>query len=230
MAIASTKMKGGRAYANYACGAYHQKGKAICSNSLHVSERKAVAAIIGAIRELVAEPNLVTRFIEKFNLRVRQAHENAQREDAGARDIDAQLANAHRRVTNLDAIAKLGLDEDLLAQFTTEKAALQRLRDQKEARAALLVPAKPVADASVARRYLDNLLLTLEASPERSRKLLAEHLSEVLLTPQHESGRDYYMATGGLDISVALGFESRATKSLNRKVAGAGFEPATFGL
>jgi hypothetical protein len=172
-----------------------------------------------------------TRFIEKFNLRVQQAHEDAQREDAGARDIDAQLADAHRRVGNLaDAIAKLGLDEDLLAKFTTEKAALQRLRDQKEARAALLVPAKPVADASVAQRYLDNLLLTLEASPERSRKLLADHLGDVLLTPQHESGRDYYMATGGLDISVALGFESRATRSLKRRVAGAGFEPATFGL
>ena len=222
MAIASRKVKAGRTYANYACAAFHDKGEAICANGLHVSERKAVSSIVGAIRDLLADPKLVSRFIEKFNARVREARDDAQKDDAGARDIDRQIVEAQRRVGNLmDAITKLGLDDDLAAKFTAEKAALHRLRAEKESRVALLVPAAQVPDASFAQSYLDDLLASLEATPDKARSVLAKHLGKVLLTPKREGDRTYYVATGGLNISVALGFEPKATESLSRRVAGA---------
>jgi hypothetical protein len=64
------------------------------------------------------------------------------------------------------------------------------------------------------------LLGTLEADPERARKVLAQHVGEI--RPQARGDRRYYLATGGLDLSVALGSSPKATEqSLRRLVAGA---------
>ena len=74
----------------------------------------------------------------------------------------------------------------------------------------------------------------LECMPqigERDAALLHPGPGMILLTPKHEGDRRYYLATGSLDLSVALGGSPGATEqSLIRLVAGAGFEPATFGL
>ncbi len=62
-------------------------------------------------------------------------------------------------------------------------------------------------------------------------ELLPAFWARAHVTPKRDGDRRYYLATGGLDISAALGVApGAAEKSLMRLVAGAGFEPATFGL
>ena len=95
----------------------------------------------------------------------------------------------------------------------------------------MLAPRLTAAEPDEAERYLRSLLGTLEGDPERARKVLAQDNGEILLTPQRKGERRFYLATVGLDLSVALGFAPGATeKSLIRLVAGTGFEPVTFGL
>ncbi len=232
MSIISRTMKNGRVYASYGCSAHYHKGKAICPNNLTISERKAVEGIVGAIRDMLAQPGLVARFIERFNARVLQAREQAMGQDGELHRLEREIAEGLRRVQNVtEAISKLGIDDDLVAKFKAEKARLQTLRDQHGAIAALRTCSGPAPAPAIAEGYLRDLLGTLEGDPERARKVLAQHVGEILLTPKQEGDRRYYLATGSLDLSVALGSAPEATEeSLIRLVAGAGFEPATFGL
>jgi len=156
-----------------------------------------------------------------------QARKQAQGQDGKAKDLERAIADAQRRVQNLtDAISKLGLDEDLAAKFKAEKGHLQVLRDQHVAIAARRSSDSSAPEPAVAEGYLRDLLGTLETDPERARTVLARHLGEILLTPKYEGDRRYYLATGGLDLSVALGSSPKATEqSLIRLVAGARNEP-----
>ena len=79
---------------------------------------------------------------------------------------------------------------------------------------------------AAAERYLRDLSGTLEADTAKGRDLLAMHLGQLRMTPKNEGPRRSYVATGTFSLNVPLGDDARQ----ETKVAGAGFEPATFGL
>ena len=78
---------------------------------------------------------------------------------------------------------------------------------------------------SVIKAHLDDLAGTLLASDrQRARTLLERHVGKITLTAKKDGPRPYYVASGRFDFG-------RLDESHKRQgVAGAGFEPATFGL
>ena len=106
-----------------------------------------------------------------------------------------------------------------------EVARLRELKGRRaEIRSAPSVRVLP--SPKVVEGYIRNLFECLERDPERARGLLRAHFeqSPLILTPQSEGPDRFYRATGAFNLWTP---ELRYSEI---KVAGAGFEPATFGL
>ena len=77
---------------------------------------------------------------------------------------------------------------------------------------------------------VDEISTLLNLEPERARAYLLKHVSEIQMRPSEEDGEKFYIAEG----AWLMGAKEKVTGAmLNgdfRNVAGAGFEPATFGL
>ena len=64
-----------------------------------------------------------------------------------------------------------------------------------------------------------------------ARTELMRHVSTIILEPKEESGKRFYVAAGDWNLlGNELGPPDEAAPVSFRMVAGAGFEPATFGL
>jgi hypothetical protein len=79
-------------------------------------------------------------------------------------------------------------------------------------------------------RRLGDLRTLLARKPVEARTELLNHVSEIKMIPQSGDGKPHYVAEGSWHL---LGIESDSSDGAFtqiRMVAGAGFEPATFGL
>ncbi len=91
--------------------------------------------------------------------------------------------------------------------------------------------AKVIAHPTRIRQAIRSILETLELDPRRARELLRKHLGTLVLTPT-ENG---YVFDGGFLLGVeeedpGTPAEGSRRESQDIAVAGAGFEPTTFGL
>jgi hypothetical protein len=105
MSVSSVRMKNGVRYANFGCSANHSKGAASCPNNLNVSERKVTSAVLGALQDLLTSPDVMARFVDRFNARLAQKRDGAT--DAAA--LDREFATAEKGLANLaDAVTHAG--------------------------------------------------------------------------------------------------------------------------
>ncbi|MFN0060906.1 MAG: zinc ribbon domain-containing protein [Myxococcaceae bacterium] len=201
MSVVSTKVKAGVRYANFGCAAHHTKGDAVCSNALTVSERKANAAILGALRDVLLAPEAVDRFVNGFNRRLA----TAPKTEVPAGSLDREISEAEGRVQNLtQAVAQAGWSAALGERLRAEEEHLQALRERKTTARTKESRAQLAAHPHVIKSYLHDLAGTLAQDPQTSRPILAKHLGPVTLTPKSEGPDRHYLATGALNISVPL--------------------------
>ena len=77
---------------------------------------------------------------------------------------------------------------------------------------------------------IDALPTLLNADPERAKAHTIGHVSEIRMHPTEEDGKKFYVAEGEWFIGEKEKVTGAMLDSDLRMVAGAGFEPATFGL
>jgi hypothetical protein len=124
-------------------------------------------------------------------------------------DEELDRLTAHvDRLTNI--LADNGDVEAILRRLRAEEAQLREVRERRDA----LVAPKASALSSARPAYFEDLVATLLANPKGEREALAAAFSGITLR----------MATAA---TVVRGGRRRSALS---PVAGAGFEPATFGL
>src|SRR5262245_4853301 len=200
MSVVSARVKNGVRYANFGCSANRSKGAAICTNNLCASERKVTSAVLSALQDLLTAPDVVARFVDRFDAHLAQKREAAK--DTAA--LDRQLAAAEKALANLaDGVAHAGWSETLGKRLQAQEVHVAALRDRKKA----LVDASAASPAlaphpRVVTAYLQDLNQTLAEAPEKARGLLQKHLGPVRLVPRTEGPDRHYLATGALDLSV----------------------------
>ena len=204
--------------ASYACGSYWN-GRA-CTNSLHVSREFIEGGMVAGIREYFACDEVV-QTVERY---VRDGLKRAARPKA---DPAPRIAALEQEIGNLaDAFAAglLRSSPALAARLAAAEDELARLQAERKVRpvAGVFVGDIPERIAAIAAR----LNSALRAGGDRAREGLRSALGDrISLTPD-ASGRllwaDYSL---GL-LPLFPGAEGKA----DLMVAGAGFEPATFGL
>ncbi|HET6984583.1 MAG TPA: hypothetical protein VFI53_20735, partial [Myxococcaceae bacterium] len=145
---------------------------------------------------------------------------------APSAELDEELGRLTARVDRLtDLLANNGDVEAILRRLRAEEAKLREVRERRDAQVAPKASAPPPPSAQRVRAYFEDLAGTLLANPEGAREALAAAFSGITLRPIGRSYRlELEMATAA---PVVQGGRRRSALS---PVAGAGFEPATFGL
>jgi site-specific DNA recombinase len=200
MTVVGRKAKAGVSYARLGCTAHSSRGSAICANALSISERKASAALIDALRSKFGRPELVERFIASFQERVAER----QREAAQIPTAAGAIEDCERRIANLtEALAKVGWSDALAGKLRDEELTLTQLRAKRTAELKERAP-RPLPTPAAIASYLDDLLGVLQTDTVRGRELLSRFVSPVIMTPETESPVRRYRATGAFNLSFLL--------------------------
>ena len=223
--VVGRKTKNGVRYASLGCNGHWMRGATICANNKTVSDKKAVAGVVGELKKVLSQPREVAAFLEGFKQRILE-HSKA---DDGSADFKRRIATTQRNIANLtNAIGKMGFSEAIANRLKEEESKLHSLKGQEASAAAKAGP-EVIPHPKAIEGFLVNLLRLLETDPVRARQELVAFMPPFVLTPTPEG----YRATGAFDMNVLLNakpprFWPRG--SLVKMVAGAGFEPTTFGL
>lgn len=200
MTVVGRKAKAGVSYARLGCTAHSSRGASICANALSISERKASAALIDALRSKFSRPELVERFVASFEQRVAER----QREAAQVPTAAGAMEDCERRIANLtEALAKVGWSDALASKLRDEELALTQLRAKRAAELKERAPRALPSPTAIAG-YLDDLLGVLQTDTVRGRELLSRFVSPVIMTPETEGPARRYRATGAFNLSFFL--------------------------
>jgi hypothetical protein len=109
MAMVSRVKKAGAIYPSIGCNVYRSRGPAICPNNKTISEKKVRESVLGFVRETIATPDLIDRFIKHF-----EQHYAKLEKTAVTADLNDKIHEVEGRVRNLvDALSKMGWSESV---------------------------------------------------------------------------------------------------------------------
>ncbi len=228
---------------HYGCSASRNKGDSVCANRKTIAKERLENAVLTALQTHLMRDDLVEVFCEEYTNQLNTLR--AQRDQA-KRANEAEKKRLEKDVENLIQAIRDGIDTRMV------KGPLERISarlDELEVSLAQTqenAPPKPLVHPTMATRYrkeVENLRNALESN--NAREEASEHLRQligkIVLTP--EPGRadlriDLHGDLAGI-LQIASQKEGRPGKTLELSasgptkialVAGAGFEPATFGL
>ncbi len=198
-------VSGGGRGARYGCP-QHWNRKA-CSNEVTVRHSTLESALFKQLQNAVITPNVVEYLVTNL-LKAQQkkglATEHAKRIRYLKSEIDPIVA----------AIAAVGHSDALVSNLKARESELRELSAAKQTQHTLTAEE---IEAFVSTKLADIPEL-LAKSPQRAKAKLAQHVDKVRMLPQADGT---YVAEGKWDLLGERG---------SVMVAGAGFEPATFGL
>lgn len=214
MTIVGRRMKAGVSYATFGCTAHSSRGVSICANSLTLSEKKASRMLVNALKEKLAGPELIERFVSSFKKRaaVLRSENTSPLEEA-----DRRVCDCERRIANLtESLAKVGWSDALAAKLREEEALLGRLKSERAAAGREGAP-RVVPHPTAIAAYMKNLFALLETDTVRGREILSRFVAPIVMTPEAEGPVRRYRATGAFNLSFFLAgaalSESRSGKS-----------------
>ena len=202
----------------YGCTRRWRRGQSVCINSVLIRRDVAEAQVAALLQEKLYSPGAVARLVEKVNVRLR-AHSPVATIQRGRlldvlRRVEQRL---HRFIMEGDTSPKV---RTWLAEAEHEEGRLRRELDLVEAE----VQRRPLhVHPSRVKDCLEDLRRTLEKGGVRARQLLRGDIERINIHPVLDMTKPFARAE---IISTGKGLLDRVAFV----VAGAGFEPATFGL
>lgn len=225
---------------HYGCSATRNKGESVCTNRKTIAKDRLEDAVLAALQTHLMSDELVEIFCQAYT-----SHLNVLRaeRDRIKKARVAEKTRLEKDADNLIQAIKDGIDTRMV------KRPLERISARLDELEDLIAedqdsePPKPLVHPAMAKRYrseVENLRKALEHKDARTEA--SEHLraliGKIVLTP--ESGRDELRIdlhgdlAGILQIAtqkqVRPGNNTISGPNKIALVAGAGFEPATFGL
>ena len=216
-------------YPKYGCSQHFNRGA--CSNSVMVRRDWVEERLLDDLQNQVLKREAIEYVLDEFGTHVKNAFASLSNQMTQMRDRKQKLEGELRRLAS--TAAETGPSAFLVEAIHEREQQLRQITDQ------LLAGGEDSVDAHLSdiRKFvtqrLGDLRSLLAGDPVPARKELLKHVSEIRMIPQGGEGKPHYVAEGRWNL---LGNEKDSSASLNavptqiRMVAGAGFEPATFGL
>ncbi|PYX69898.1 MAG: hypothetical protein DMG72_19760 [Acidobacteria bacterium] len=208
-----------RRHAMYGCPQHFYRGA--CANDLRLRQDYLERQLLSELQVAMLQPEVIDYTLREFQSHLAAARVYAAQDQERAQERKKTLEEQLQRLTA--AVAESGHSSFLLqaiAEREGELAEVERLRaaagdsvnqDQDELR-------------RFALEQLSALPELLSADVGRARAELAQHVTQITMTPAQANGTQHYFCQGDWNL---LG----PTKAEDvRMVAGGGFEPPTFGL
>ncbi len=205
----------------YGCTRHWRRGATACPNNLLIPRDVVEARIVELVQTRLYTPEGLAQLIDGVNARLRARHPAWAAEHAR---IQADLDHVRQRLGGLRRFVEQGDTSASVRQW------LRELEQEEEQ----LSPARAGLDAEAQRRpaqvlptrvegYLRDLHGTLRKGGPRARQLLQEDVARIVIHPVRDTPKPFARAEV---VTTGKGLLERVTFV----VAGAGFEPATFGL
>jgi len=212
-------------YGRYRCSFHVTKGPAVCANGMSIRQEVLDSKLLEKFQAALTS-DMVDHLVTTTNAALRQLQSASPEE---IRALTDQREQVERELSNFVTFVATG---DLSSP---------RLRDEIRAREERLVeldhhldrlraaarPAPLQIDGAWIERRLQNLRELLAKDPAGARREMQKHIEDLRIAPAPEVGERVVRVTGRPKIDGLLGSEEAVRLQL---VAGAGFEPATFGL
>ncbi|MBP4050892.1 zinc ribbon domain-containing protein [Chromobacterium violaceum] len=216
----------------YGCARHKDRGAAACSNSLKVERHRMERTVLQTLKKRLLTPEALKHF--KLSLSS-EASRQLEESCGDVKRVGKRLDEVKRQIGRLVDSIKAGIDPTILRD---ELNHLQQERDVLEREYAQSHGSAPVVSDVIATaivRY-DHLIANLEnllmARVSEARELLKTLFGgSIELLPKEDGTVEAKMAgmAAGLFSLFALTPDFLTESQIN-VVAGAGFEPTTFGL
>jgi site-specific DNA recombinase len=216
-----------------AYGCPHHVNRGVCSNNLYQRRDVLERQLLAGLRDRLLDNSAIEEIVAQVSRSISSTRLNQPEQVRGLEKAQTQV---EVEMNNLaDAIGKSGGSAFLLK-------ALQAKEADYDSILASLARCSPRAMDSVdsdwlrttIRAELEDLGSLLNMDAPRAKAELHKHVTEIRMTPSQSDGERFYLAEGKWDIA---GLNESGPQLQDGKegqyfpmVAGAGFEPATFGL
>ncbi len=194
----------------YVCGSQpYRRGKG-CGPGVYVPKERAEAEVITGLEELLAGCSNPAGFVRKVNAEIRKIWEKMTGFDP---DREKKLEAIDMKIANIRTAIEDGIEDAMWANTRLKKltAERQRLGTSPE-----LPDRPPTIDPEEALNYRKKLgKIFAHGKPSEIKKVLRTMVQKIKLAPEERV----------VEITYRL-----PEPVMNNMVAGAGFEPATFGL
>ena len=210
----------GKNGSHYQCGTRAQGGGAACSVSLCIPRSLAESIVLEPIRRDLLAPDAVAHACQLLRTWGRQ--EQTQVEQGTNPELEA----ISTEIADLEALiearpARVGTLRPIIEDLRGRQANLRRASvRQAQAKLAAAIPAEEAYRAAVAEMAVVLQGSNIEAARAALRSLIGS------IPVFQDAGKLY----GRIGINALPLFQSRNPQTFGGVVAGAGFEPATFGL
>jgi site-specific DNA recombinase len=205
----------------YGCTRRWRRGPSVCTNSILVRRDVAEARIAGLLRDKLYSPSAIDRLAAKVNARLRL------HAPAAAGERQRLLEEIRRAEQQLDRLRRFIMEGDTSPKVRTWLAEAEQaeasLRQELAGVEAELQRRPLQVHPGRVKQYLEDLRTTLERGGLRARQLLQSDIERINVHPVLDAAKPFARAEV---ISTGKGLLDRVAIV----VAGAGFEPATFGL
>jgi len=212
-------------YGRYRCSFHVTKGPAVCSNTMSIRQEVLDDKVIETFKTALT-PAMIDYLVTASNQTLAQLH------DATPQEISTLTQARHQvehELSNLVAfVAKGDLSSPRLRdEIDAREQRLAELDQELDRLRAAAGPAPSQIDRAWVEARLQTLHELLATDPAGARREMQKHLEDLRVAPAPEAGERVVRVTGRAKIDGLLGGEEAVRLQL---VAGAGFEPATFGL
>ena len=216
----------GRRMPWYGCPRHFNRGT--CPNGLTERRDRLEARLLNGLQKAVLRPEVVDYTLAQFEnelaVRLRETADGLEALRSRKAELERQIANYTR-----------ALEDGYSAAIT---AAIAEREREHASISEQILGSEPTSVHSTltdlrhwVHQRLSDLRQLLYAEVPRARSELMRHVSTIILEPKERSGKRFYVAAGNWNLLAnELGPPDEAAPVSFRMVAGAGFEPATFGL
>jgi site-specific DNA recombinase len=221
------RQKGSHVYESswYRCGFATTKGSAVCAHGRGYHRQRLEAAVLARFRAAMTQP-MVSTLTEFVNTHVEAVFRERSR---GVEDLKTEILRLERQAGNLVRfLAEGGESATVRGELQEIERALQGLRLELAGREAM-PSMPPTVHPAWIHAKLERLDALLRKEPAQAKAEIAKHLDgELTVRPLPSTGPERRAEIcGRAKLNSLLEGQEAVCAEV---VAGAGFEPATFGL
>jgi hypothetical protein len=212
-------------YGRYRCSFHVTKGPAVCSNGMSIRQEVLDAKLLDKFRTALT-PDMIEYLVAATNRLLQGLHGATPHEIT---TVTEERQVVERELSNLvEFVAKGDFSSPRLRdEIRAREQRLGELDQRLERLRAMATPAPVEIDPAWIEERLQSLNELLATDPAGARREIQKHVEDLRMAPAPELGDRVVRVTGRAKIDGLLGGEEAVRLQL---VAGAGFEPATFGL
>ena len=204
----------------YGCNNRKDRGEVVCKG-ISISREKTDKRLLAAIRDELLSPSALDDLQDQVQKILTQ---RKKLEATGLTSGKARMRELADEITRLvDAIAAIGMSDAIKARLVAAENEKKRIQAQIDQVAGPAAQTSAKEVQARIKRILMDLQTTLDTDTQRARKIIGDLFGDIQILKQDDGIYAEYdnatekllIAAGGVSLNV---------------VAGAGFEPTTFGL